>query len=251
MKKKLLSILLIPTFTICFGQIELRLPGSTALVNGTTINVLDTLENDMNQDVEVKIDAKSIYTTTKTIKVKKIEKTASATAQNSENAICWGLCTLGVVWGTNPIVVSDPQSMSAGQTTQYSGHVYPKLGHGTSSFRYVFFDDANPNDSTWVDVNFNVVNVNGVSINEVKKETKLKLFPNPASTELNIQLNSNEENKKIEIIDLLGKKVFSQSISGNSFSKKINTTNLNPGVYFVSVTSNSKPVKTEKIVITN
>ena len=251
MKKKLLALLLVPAFTVSFGQIELRLPGTTALVNGTAITVKDTLENDMNQDVEVKIDAKSVYSSSKTIRVKKIEKTASSTAQTSENAICWGICTLGVVWGTSPIVISDPLTMSAGQVTQYSGHVYPKLAYGMSTFRYVFYDQANTTDSTWVDVTFDVVNVNGVGVNEVKKETKLKLFPNPASTELNIQLNSNEDNKKIEIIDLLGKKVFSQSVSSNSFSKKINTSNLNPGVYFVSVTSNNKAIKTEKVVITN
>lgn len=249
MIKKILSISLFSMFTVAYGQIELRVHnGGSALINGTTITVSDTLENDMNQDVPVEIDAKSIYSSSKTIRVKKYEITSTAT--KSENAICWGVCTIGVVWGTSPQVTSDPVTMNASQTVLYSGHVYPKLDHGNSKFRYVFFDQANPSDSTWVDVIYEVTNENMISVKETKLETSLKLFPNPATTELNVRLNSNETNKRIEVIDLLGKKVFSKNIQNSSASFRINTTNYKPGIYFVSVTSNNKAIKTEKIVIT-
>ncbi len=72
------KLLLIP-FTIAFSSllaqnIELRVHGGgTALINGTTITVVDTVKNDINQDVAVEIDAKSLYSSTKTIKTKKIE----------------------------------------------------------------------------------------------------------------------------------------------------------------------------------
>ncbi len=248
MNKKLLTLVLATSLSASFAQIELRKHNGTALINGTTITVLDTLENDNNQDVEVKIDVKSLYSTTKTLRVKKIE--LSSTAPLSTNAICWGTCTLGVIWGSSPIVISDPDNINASQTAIYSGHVYPKLDYGVTSFKYVFYDDANPTDSTWVNVNFNVVNVNGVGIEEVEKETSLKVFPNPATTFLNVKLNSNEENKKIEIIDLLGKKVFTKTVNNDNSNTTVDTSSLKAGIYFVSVTSNNKAIRTEKVVIT-
>ena len=249
MKKNLLALSLITSFTVSYTQIELRRHnGGAALINETNINVNAALVNDMNQDVPVEIDVKSLYSTTKTLRVKKIEKTS--TAPLSENAICWGTCTIRVVWGTQPTLISDPSPINAGATVLYSGHLYPKLDHGTSVFRYVFYDVANTNDSTWVDVTFNITNPNMVSIDEVKKETTLALFPNPATTELTVRLNSNENNKRIEIIDLLGKQVFTKNIPNESANFKINTGDFKPGIYFVSVKAGNKAVQTEKIVIT-
>lgn len=249
MKKNLLILSLITSFTVSYSQIELRMhSGSSALINGTNVNVNAILVNDMNQDVPVEIDVKSLYSTTKTLRVKKIEKSSTATL--SENAICWGLCTIGVVWGTQPTVISDPSPINAGTTVLYSGHLYPKLDHGTSEFRYVFYDVANPSDSTWVDVTFNITNPNMVSLDEAKKETSLSLFPNPATTELNIKLNSNEHNKRVEIINLLGKQVYNKIVPTDNANFKINTSNFKPGIYFVSVKSDNKAIKTEKIIIT-
>lgn len=249
MIKQLLTIGLIASFSISNAQIELREHnGSTTIVNGTNMTVNAVLLNDMNQDVPVEIDVTSLYSTTKTLRVKKIEKTS--TAPLSENAICWGLCTIGVVWGTLPVQTSDPSPINASATVLFSAHLYPKLQSGTSVFRYVFYDFANPTDSTWVDVTFNITNPNSVSINEEEKETSLSLFPNPATTELNVKLNSNEKNKRIEIIDLLGKQVYSRNITNESATFKVNTIDFKPGVYFVSVKADNKSVKTEKIIIT-
>ncbi|MEN8810980.1 MAG: hypothetical protein ABF272_06275, partial [Flavobacteriales bacterium] len=90
MIKQLLTIGLIASFSISNAQIELREHnGSTTIVNGTNMTVNAVLLNDMNQDVPVEIDVTSLYSTTKTLRVKKIEKTS--TAPLSEYAICWGL----------------------------------------------------------------------------------------------------------------------------------------------------------------
>ena len=54
----------------------------------------------------------------------------------------------------------------------------------------------------------------------------------------------------IQIIDLLGKVVYSNTLVENNSQLRVNTSNLLPGVYFVSVTSNNKSIRTSKIVIT-
>lgn len=249
MLKKLLTISLIACFSAVSAQnIELRKHGgASTLINGTTIDVIDTVGVSLTQDVEVKIDAKSTYTSTKTIRVKKIELTTSAPL--SENAICWGVCTIGTVWAVAPTVISDPVPMTAAQTILYSGHVYPKKQGGNSCFRYIWFDVANPNDSTWVDVCFKVRGYS--SLTEIKKQTSLKLFPNPARDIVTIAVESSVNNKTIAITDMLGRRVYSKNTQNKKDNVSVNTSNFRPGVYFVSITADNKVIKTEKLVITN
>ena len=246
--KKLLTISLISLFGATYAQnIELRIHNQTALINGTNINITEPVTTNMLQDVESKIDVVSTYSTSKTIKVRKREITTNQPLQ--ENAICWGLCTIGVTWGTSPVLESDPLTMPVSTTpTIYSGHVYPQTLGGTSTFRYIWFDVNNPNDSTWVDVTYNVIGT--ASVNEIEKVTKLSIYPNPASDFLNINLNSNEINKAIEIMDITGRKVYSKSITRDSELLRVNTSGLTPGIYFVSVLANDKTIKTEKVIIT-
>ncbi len=249
MIKKLLSLAAIACFSSSMAQsIELREHNGTTLINGTTITILDTVKNDFNQDVAAEFDVISKYTTSTDIKVKKYE--ISTTTPSSENAFCWSVCTINQLWGVKRLDTSSHIPMSLNQQIVFSGHVYPKMHGGTSTFKYVWYDVANPNDSAWIDVVFDVRNPRSVGVEEVKKETSLKIYPNPATDLVNVSITSNEVNKKIQIIDLLGKVVFSDIIADDNTNLKINTSNFIPGVYFVSVTSNNKSIRTSKIVIT-
>jgi|TARA_B110000261_G_scaffold20389_1_gene20627 hypothetical protein len=249
MIKKLLSLAVIACFSSSMAQnIELRNHNGTALINSTAITLVDTLENDNNQDIAVEIDATSKFSSSTNIKVKRYELTT--TSPLSENAICWGVCTINILWGTKPLDTTDQIPMNLNQKVIFSGHVYPRLKAGTTVFKYVWYDVTNPNDSAWVNVTFDIRNPNAVGIEELKKETTIKIFPNPATNYLNVAITSNEVNKKIQLIDLLGKVVYSNTLAKNNSQLRVNTSNLLPGVYFVSVTSNNKSIRTSKIVIT-
>lgn len=248
MTKKLLLF----TFISCFGianaqNIELRMHKGTALINETMITVIDTVGVSPNQDVAVEIDVTSTYTATKTIKVKKIEKTSNAPL--SENAICWGVCTLGTVWAASPVVISEAIPMNASQKVLYSGHLYPKMQGGNSVFRYVWFDVNNTNDSTWVDVTYEIRGYS--SLDEMKKNTTLNIFPNPARELVKISLSSKANNKIVTITDMLGRKVYTKTSANNNETMAVNTSVFKPGVYFVSVTSDNQVLKTEKLIVTN
>ncbi|MDA9262206.1 T9SS type A sorting domain-containing protein [bacterium] len=248
MIKKLLSIAAIACFSNSMAQnIELRIHNGTALINGTTITLTDTLENDNNQDVAAEIDMTSKFTSSTDVKVKRYEITT--TAPLSENAICWGVCTPNILWGAKALDTTDHIPMVLNDKVTFSGHVYPRLHSGITTFKYVWYDVSNPNDSAWVNVNFDVQNPNAVGIEEVQKETSIKIFPNPATDFVNVAIASNEVNKKIEIIDLLGKVVYSNSVAEDNTKLRVNTSNFLPGVYFVSITSNNKSIRTSKIVI--
>ncbi|MEI7801861.1 MAG: T9SS type A sorting domain-containing protein, partial [Bacteroidota bacterium] len=62
-----------------------------------------------------------------------------------------------------------------------------------------------------------------------------QIFPNPASNEINLHLNSIPVNCKIEIINLLGEKIISQAITASTTS--INIQKLSIGIYFIKVSS--------------
>ena len=75
------------------------------------------------------------------VKVKKIENYITP---NSVNLFCWGLC-----FPPNIYVSPDPIPIGPGETNQFDfhGEYFPTMTTGTTSVTYVFFDEANPNDS--------------------------------------------------------------------------------------------------------
>ncbi len=72
----------------------------------------------------------------------------------------------------------------------------------------------------------------------------LQLYPNPTSSgKVFITSNSNLP-KEIGIYDILGKKIFSSSMT----SKELNLSNINPGVYIIKITEKDATA-TRKLVI--
>ncbi len=71
------------------------------------------------------------------------------------------------------------------------------------------------------------------------------MYPNPANEVVTIELDKN--NVDLNIVDLLGKTVFTQS---NVISnRQINVSELKNGVYFISVLKNGTVLKTEKLIV--
>jgi hypothetical protein len=71
----------------------------------------------------------------------------------------------------------------------------------------------------------------------------LKLYPNPANTTLHFNLE-NETSVSIEVTDVLGKVVLSETTQTNS----ILVENLNSGIYFLAVKTQSGAVAKVKFI---
>lgn len=80
-----------------------------------------------------------------------------------------------------------------------------------------------------------------LSVNNFK-ETKIRLFPNPAKEQFTIQLNEGFELKNVTIYSSLGELVISIN------NRIINTSKLSKGIYYVEINTN-KGITTKKIVI--
>lgn len=137
--------------------------------------------------------------------------------------------------------ISDPSGVSIMRTNffdaDYIGDVIPEGTQGAlvglaahfSGDGQIFVRDSDD----FVDENLSVDNFT---------DTDIKLYPNPTSANLNIQL---EGKAQVEIYSLLGQRVISQTIDGNS---SIAVEHLNSGVYLIKITQENYEA-TQKLVI--
>jgi len=75
------------------------------------------------------------------------------------------------------------------------------------------------------------------------------MYPNPTKNRVYLKSNKNITDLRVNIYNVLGKKLISKKISSlqnNSF--EIDTSNLNVGIYFVEIT-NKKVTNIQKLII--
>ena len=90
-----------------------------------------------------------------------------------------------------------------------------------------------------------------VATKEVENEPlSIKVFPNPVSSELNIDYTPDNANGKLEIklFDIVGKTVFNKKMDAFKDPLSINVSNLAEGIYIVSITVQGKKTYTAKFI---
>lgn len=126
------------------------------------------------------------------------------------------------------------------------------LSGGYSSVKYYIFDRNNPQDIIdlvvhyTIDeqpVNASIYNSDRIQINEV--------YPNPVSDYLYITYSFKDDNSKaqIGIHNVLGGIIKEYTLEPLEYKAKINTTELNQGVYFYSLSINNETVLIKKFVV--
>lgn len=137
----------------------------------------------------------------------------------------------------------------------------------TSDFLNVGFDKNNNNqdktfftmDGVWQTTRYNgSLMMRPVFANKSKKfgfeeilieedVEKLKIYPNPASSFLNIEFPDDWRDASIEIIDIQGRKVFTQPYLDN----RLNLPAMKTGSYFLVIRNNKGETHHQKLLITN
>jgi len=95
--------------------------------------------------------------------------------------------------------------------------------------------------------------ITGVNDFQNLNEIDFKLYPNPATSQITISMNiENEAQLNIQIFDLVGKNVLpalvKQAESG-SITQNIDISNIKPGIYFLRLSLNDKAVEAQKLII--
>lgn len=80
------------------------------------------------------------------------------------------------------------------------------------------------------------------------EEVKVSIYPNPLiNNQINIE--SNKEFFAVEILDIVGKKIFSEEFASPLTKKTIRLEGLDNGLYLIRIKFDNKKIYTEKIVI--
>ncbi len=85
-----------------------------------------------------------------------------------------------------------------------------------------------------------------LGVNDIDSVSSISLSPNPSNAILNIQLEGNPSQLKIEVFDILGKQIFTRSIE-NSNITQIEVSNWNNGVYLIKISNDGK-VETKRFI---
>jgi hypothetical protein len=84
------------------------------------------------------------------------------------------------------------------------------------------------------------------SISGISEKKQTLLYPNP--NDGNFKLVSDEEMRNISIIDITGRIIFSNVISGNEYDFRGHT-NLSDGIYHLKIEMQNDSVEIQKIII--
>ncbi len=171
---------------------------------------------------------------------------------NTEDYFCWYVCLGAVNSNDNPAVYHSEGACfnsNDSDTLDYFTAYYKPMGlTGNATYRFVWFDADDANDSTYLDITFHV---SPLTINDVKTEMSMNVFPNPMDGILNLQLNKVDFNSKVtmEIYDIIGNNWMTQNIfSSNS---RTDVSELPNGVYLVKILVDEKTILSRKIIISH
>jgi len=90
---------------------------------------------------------------------------------------------------------------------------------------------------------------NIVSTKELKNTIGLNLYPNPFTSDLNVELEDNSGNVSIEIFDIRGKSILRKELS-SSF-ENVSTEQLPAGLFILTVTKENKLIARKRIAKTS
>lgn len=245
MKRTLLFIASLIFIASAFAQAQSSLVLKDKEGNEVTGTTIDVLYSPDAGYASFKLDVLNSATTAKNVKVKKIEMSMLAGVDGL--TICWLQCYPPFIFESPDPIMIDP----SGVCTSFEGDITYAVGtKGTSTAKFVFFDIDNPNDSSYVIVNYNLGTV-GIAENLIKATKVSNAYPNPASSVVNFdyQLPVNTSNAKIQISNLLGTNVSSVDLTKADGKASVNVSNLKDGVYFYTLIVNNSATVTRKFVV--
>ena len=174
----------------------------------------------------------------------KVEITAE-TATGHEYQFCWDICyELGHNYSLRGVNI--PAGDSAGGFILY---FRPNNSRGISKFTITFFDENDPDIR--VSHELTLYQFGTTSIEPKAKSTIRPPGPNPAKafTEVHFDLINNLKDHELRIYNLLGGEVKRIPVQPGTRSMRLNLTGMRPGVYFLYLHADNKPLSSQKLII--
>lgn len=178
------------------------------------------------------------------VKVRRIE---NYLVPGSVNSFCWaGLC-----FTPETSVSPNVLTLEAGATSgldDFTGDYMPNGNSGISSITYEFFNAADSSNLATAIVFYST----SVGINEnILDNIELSnAYPNPANSFASFDYDLNGvSDARLMIYNLLGSIIKEINITNNYGNVKVNTSDLDEGIYFYSLLVGNESLKTHKLII--
>lgn len=167
-------------------------------------------------------------------------------------------CASNASWVSNNGFTSIPMDSGAAQVAYYGGMGMPTIvilgggiAHKVLGSPYIGFTTSDTAQMVAdIKQSFKTLSVDPIT-NNIKS---FQLYPNPVGTELNLSFDLTKDGAlKVEIIDVSGKViqlVAEANVVRGTFSYTINTSELDPGLYFIQLSSNGS-IQQAKFTILN
>ncbi len=216
------------------------------VVNNTTLIVYgNPSSNLLEQDLTAELNA----TATSVINVRRYELN---TVPGSRNYFCWGVCYLPDTSGETPVWVSDSSVTMNPQQVVNNFHAYykPMGAAAYACFQFVWYDMADPTDSTWVNICFDTQTFTGTE--EVATGSALEAFPNPvAGGEVTFAFGAGADTGGLQLVlyNALGERALVRSLSTATGRAVVPVNSLANGVWFAALEQNGHMVATKRLVV--
>jgi hypothetical protein len=221
--------------------VEIRETAGGSSINGTTV----TVSGYQYEDISKYLLAVNTGGMGVDVNMTRYEMSVIA---GSKNYYCWGICHSEALAGTNP-KWDMPVSVFMSPSVEYGnffGHHISNNTVGQSTYRFVWFLTSNKNDSTSVDIAFDIA----LNTPEMLKNMKIMTYPNPATDYVQVIMEDQVSQKaKIEIVmyDVLGNEVSRTRALQDKL--RLDVSELDRGVYFYSIMADGMKVTTRKVVL--
>jgi hypothetical protein len=140
-----------------------------------------------------------------------------------------------------PITVGKQWTGTDTEKKEYSYNLSALNNENNIMFRFVFASDWAENAEGVTIDNFTIDATSIVLANDKIDNNGFNIFPNPSSSEFNIQ-RLGFENMKVSVYDMTGKLVFIQDdISDSYYTLKL-PKNISKGIYFLKIVEGNKQI---------
>lgn len=172
---------------------------------------------------------------------------AGFTVDASNNWIGQGDCSITNWGGGNSSITTDQDEYLAVRfsigTNTYYGWIRIEVNFENS----VTFKDYAYNSTPNTAINTGDTGTQA-AVDDIENSNFFSIYPNPVKNTITIDNKTNINISKIEIINLLGKKVKEIKVSDLS-NQTIDISELNKGMYLVSILENDKIVSQKKLIV--
>ena len=165
----------------------------------------------------------------------------------STNYLCWEACYPDDVT-ESPNAYTIPAGEMTPETV-FAGHYLPQGNAGTSTIKYTFFNESEPDDQVYFLVSYVI---SPTSLDDLLSKALISsAYPNPATDQFAIdyEFPSGVEMAELKLFNIVGQEILKQAISGQSGKIQLSVSDLPEGIYFYSLTINDGATLTKKLIV--